>query len=684
MSPGPEPETRAAAGDVADHLRLLVESQPDYAIFLLDESGHVLTWNGGARRLKGYEADEIIGRHFSAFYPDEQVGRGRPGPDPGVRRGRRAGYEAEGWRVRKDGTPVLGRCRDHRAARRATARSSASARSRATSRAGSSRSSSCARRRPSFGSPTPSSSSSACWSRACATTRSSCSTSSGAIRTWNAGAEHIKGYTADEVDRPALRAVLHRGGACPPAPRLRAGGRDARGPLRGGGLARPQGRHAVLGQRRHHGPARRPRRARRLRQGHARPDRAPRGAAAARGVRARRARGSRAAAPPQRRAGAGQPRDRGPARPGRDPPDRDRRGDRAHRRRVRRLRADFTGTDVVCSDDIGGEARAPRPAEAPVRSYLAVPIRDRRRRRSRAACCSATPKPGVFDAEAEAAASSIASTAAVAIANARLLESARRETAAREVALHQRDQVALALQQSLLPPDLPEIPGLELGAHYHAGTELVGGDFYDVFALARRTPGASSWATSAAAGPRPRRRPRSPGTPSAPPRCSTPTRRPSCTRSTARCCARTRRASPPPCSCASSTSADRDEVAVSDRLRRAIPRRSSSAPTARSRNRPRAGRCSASPTSRSSACRVAHHRLRRGRHARALHRRPDRGAPTRASCSTSNGVEATLERAPRDAPPASLANALVDAALEHAGGPLSDDVAIVILRVPHP
>jgi PAS domain S-box-containing protein len=73
MSRGREGETPATRGDVADHLRLLVESQSDYAIFLLDESGHVLTWNGGARRLKGYTADEIVGRHFSVFYPPEQV-----------------------------------------------------------------------------------------------------------------------------------------------------------------------------------------------------------------------------------------------------------------------------------------------------------------------------------------------------------------------------------------------------------------------------------------------------------------------------------------------------------------------------------------------------------------------------------------------------------------------------------
>ncbi len=104
-------------------------------------------------------------------------------------------------------------------------------------------------------------------------------------------------------------------------------------------------------------------------------------------------------------------------------------------------------------------------------------------------CVFGHPDAGVFDAEAEAAASSIAATAAVAIANARLLQDARREAAAREVALRQRDQVAVALQQSLLPPDLPAIAGLEIGAHYHAGTELVGGDFYDVFTLGDDTWG---------------------------------------------------------------------------------------------------------------------------------------------------------------------------------------------------
>ena len=134
------------------------------------------------------------------------------------------------------------------------------------------------------------------------------------------------------------------------------------------------------------------------------------------------------------------------------------------------------------------EAQAARlDLPAGLRSYLAVPI-IMADGEVAGGLIFGHSEPGFFDADAEAAAASIASTAAVAIANARLLEAARREAAAREAALRQRDQVAVALQQSLLPPDLPAIPGLELGAHYHAGTELVGGDFYDVFAL-----GEDSW-----------------------------------------------------------------------------------------------------------------------------------------------------------------------------------------------
>ena len=56
-----------------ERFRLLVESVRDYAIFMLDPGGHVLTWNAGAERFKGYRADEIIGQHFSRFYPPEAL-----------------------------------------------------------------------------------------------------------------------------------------------------------------------------------------------------------------------------------------------------------------------------------------------------------------------------------------------------------------------------------------------------------------------------------------------------------------------------------------------------------------------------------------------------------------------------------------------------------------------------------
>jgi PAS domain S-box-containing protein len=83
--------------------QLLVESVRDYAIFLLDPQGHVATWNAGAERIKGYKADEIIGRHFSVFYPEEKVAEGFPQHelDVAARGGR---FEDEGWRIRKDGS----------------------------------------------------------------------------------------------------------------------------------------------------------------------------------------------------------------------------------------------------------------------------------------------------------------------------------------------------------------------------------------------------------------------------------------------------------------------------------------------------------------------------------------------------------------------------------------------------
>lgn len=86
-----------------ERFRLLIQSVTDYAIYMLDLEGHVTSWNPGAQRFKGYTAEEIIGQHFSNFYTDEEREAGVP--VTALRTAREQGkFEAEGWRVRKDGT----------------------------------------------------------------------------------------------------------------------------------------------------------------------------------------------------------------------------------------------------------------------------------------------------------------------------------------------------------------------------------------------------------------------------------------------------------------------------------------------------------------------------------------------------------------------------------------------------
>jgi PAS domain S-box-containing protein len=81
----------------------LVQSVVDYAIYMLDPSGHVVSWNAGAQRIKGYRRDEVIGKHFSLFFTAQDCAEGRPerllcqALEQGV-------AQDEGWRVRKDGT----------------------------------------------------------------------------------------------------------------------------------------------------------------------------------------------------------------------------------------------------------------------------------------------------------------------------------------------------------------------------------------------------------------------------------------------------------------------------------------------------------------------------------------------------------------------------------------------------
>ena len=94
-----EEELRASE----QRFRMLVQSVTDYAIYMLDADGHVSSWNSGAERFKGYRADEIMGEHFSRFYTDEE--REAEIPRIALETARRDGrFEAEGWRVRKDGS----------------------------------------------------------------------------------------------------------------------------------------------------------------------------------------------------------------------------------------------------------------------------------------------------------------------------------------------------------------------------------------------------------------------------------------------------------------------------------------------------------------------------------------------------------------------------------------------------
>ncbi len=97
---------RQDAGALAqreDLFRALVDAVQDYAIFMLDASGNVMTWNRGAERLKGYSAEEVIGSHFSRFYLPADIARNHPDKELAIARAQ-GRYEEEGWRVRKDGS----------------------------------------------------------------------------------------------------------------------------------------------------------------------------------------------------------------------------------------------------------------------------------------------------------------------------------------------------------------------------------------------------------------------------------------------------------------------------------------------------------------------------------------------------------------------------------------------------
>jgi serine phosphatase RsbU (regulator of sigma subunit) len=158
----------------------------------------------------------------------------------------------------------------------------------------------------------------------------------------------------------------------------------------------------------------------------------------------------------------------------------------------------FRGERTVRSDDITADPRYGRSApyhgmpdgHLPVRSYLAVPVKSRSGD-VLGGLFFGHEQTGVFDEEAERQVVTVASLAALAIENASLHDTARRELDATRRAYNERDSVARVLQESLLPHRLPEIPGLELAARYAPGEGMVGGDFYDVFLARRGTFGAT-------------------------------------------------------------------------------------------------------------------------------------------------------------------------------------------------
>jgi PAS domain S-box-containing protein len=99
----PKPATLA---DEARQFELLLQGVTDYAIYMLDPRGVIRSWNAGGERIKGYRADDIVGQHFSRFHTPEDIAAGLPAQSLAIAR-EQGRYEAEGWRVRKDGSRFL-------------------------------------------------------------------------------------------------------------------------------------------------------------------------------------------------------------------------------------------------------------------------------------------------------------------------------------------------------------------------------------------------------------------------------------------------------------------------------------------------------------------------------------------------------------------------------------------------
>jgi len=95
--------TESALRDTAEQFHILVDSVEEYAIYMLDPSGNVVTWNTGAKKIKGYTAEEIVGKNFACFYTAEDVAADKP--QHNLREAARRGHiRDQGLRIRKDGS----------------------------------------------------------------------------------------------------------------------------------------------------------------------------------------------------------------------------------------------------------------------------------------------------------------------------------------------------------------------------------------------------------------------------------------------------------------------------------------------------------------------------------------------------------------------------------------------------
>ena len=239
--------------------RMLVEAVTDYAIYMLDPAGIVSSWNAGAQRFKGYAPAEILGKHFSRFYTEEDQRAGLPARtlEIATREGR---FESEGWRVRKDGTRfwasvVVDPIRSEHGELVGFAKVTRDLTERKADR---SESASNVKN------------SSDCWCRGSLITRSTCSIRMDASAAGTPVRQRIKGYLPAEIIGQHFSRFYTAEDVENGDPQKALEIASTRGKLREGGLARPQGRLSVLGSRGARSRSRRQRRHRGICEGYAR------------------------------------------------------------------------------------------------------------------------------------------------------------------------------------------------------------------------------------------------------------------------------------------------------------------------------------------------------------------------------------------------------------------------------